>query len=233
MARFARRQEDFDHTSWLGLVAVTGPFPSLPVPRRTWPALDALDKASRERLRREHKALPGRSWIDYVLTELLGWRELVRFEDQVTGLALDAPAYETTVAPSFALLEPGAEVGGDTKSVHLLGLICDGHPSHRIKHSDWTATPVDRLAQLCRHHDVQLGLATDGRWWALVWAPRGGVTTTAVFDAVNWHEAAERDVVRAFVSILCRTRFFGVPDGETLPDLLNASKDSQEDITEA
>src|SRR5690606_11986091 len=73
----------------------------------------------------------------------------------------------------------------------------------------------------------------DGRWWALVWAPRGGVTTTAVFDAVNWHEAAERDVVRAFVSILCRTRFFSVPDGETLPDLLNASKDSQEDITEA
>ncbi|MCP9979111.1 Eco57I restriction-modification methylase domain-containing protein [Actinomadura madurae] len=78
-----------------------------------------------------------------------------------------------------------------------------------------------------------MGLVTDGRWWALVWAPRGGVTATAVFDSVNWNEAAERDVVRAFVSILGRTRFFGVPDDETLPALLEASKDSQEDITEA
>ncbi len=94
------------------------------------------------------------------------------------------------------------------------------------------ATPVDRLAQLCRHHKVQLGLATDGRWWALVWAPQGGVTTTAVFDAASWHEAAERDVVRAFVSILSRARFFGVPDDETLPVLLSESADEQE-ITEA
>src|SRR5690606_41762999 len=99
MARFARRQEDFDHTSWLGLVDVTGPFLSLPVLRRTWPSLDALDMASRERLRREHKALPGRLWIDCVLSELLGWRELVRFEEQFIGLALDVPAYETTVSP--------------------------------------------------------------------------------------------------------------------------------------
>src|SRR5690606_17139823 len=72
-----------------------------------------------------------------------------------------------------------------------------------------------------------------GRWWALVWAPRGGVTTTAVFDAVSWPEAAERVVVRAFVSLLCRRRFFGVPDDERLVPLLRASLDRAEDITEA
>ncbi|TDE36417.1 DNA methyltransferase [Actinomadura sp. 6K520] len=233
MARYARRQEDFDHTGWLGLINVTGPFLSLPVLRRTWPALDALGKADRERLRLEHKTLPGRPWIDYVLTELLGWGELVQFEDEVADLAMGVPTYDTTVAPSFALREPGAKPRTDAKSVRILGLICDGHPNQRVMGSDWPATPADRLAQLCRHHDVPLGLATDGRWWALIWAPRGGVTTTAVFDAVNWQEAAERDVVRAFVSILNRTRFFAVPDGETLPDLLEASKDSQEEITEA
>ena len=99
--------------------------------------------------------------------------------------------------------------------------------------SAWAATPVDRVAQLCRHHDVPLGLVTDGRWWALVRAPRGDVTSIAVFDAVAWPEAADRDVVRAFRSLLERRRFFGVPDAERLPALLEAQRDSQEDLTEA
>ena len=144
---------------------------------------------------------------------------------------MDVPEHDTTVTPSFALRDPGASAGAAT--VRLLGLISHDRPTQRIAGSDWAATPVDRLAQLCRHHDVQLGLATDGRWWALVWAPRGGVTTTAVFDSVNWRESAERDVVRAFTSILGRARFFSVPDDETLVELLKASLDSQEDITEA
>jgi hypothetical protein len=102
-----------------------------------------------------------------------------------------------------------------------------------MKASSWAATPADRVAQLCRHHGVELGLVTDGRWWALVWAPRGGVTTTVVFDAVPWPESAEREVLRAFVSLLTIGRFFEVPERERLPALLNASLDNQEDITEA
>ncbi|MGI5420322.1 Eco57I restriction-modification methylase domain-containing protein [Actinomadura luteofluorescens] len=232
MARFPRRKDDFNHADWLSLIDVSGPFLSVPVLRRVWPALDAIDKATRERLRQEHAALPGRSWIDHVLRELLGWDELAHFTG-LDALSMDVSEHHTRVAPSFALLEPGTTPGADAKNVRLLGLVCDDRPTQRIKDSDWAATPVDRLAQLCRHHDVQLGLATDGRWWALVWAPRGGVTTTAVFDSVNWHEAAERDVVRAFVSILNRARFFSVPDDETLVALLKASLDNQEDITEA
>lgn len=79
-------------------------------------------------------------------------------------------------------------------------------PDHPLPGSAWTATPVDRVAHLCRHRDVELGLVTDGRWWALVWAPRGRVTATAVFDSASWAEAADRDVVRAFVSLLSRRR---------------------------
>lgn len=232
MARFPRHKDDFNHADWLGLIDVSGPFLSVPVLRRVWPTLDALDKGTRERLRQEHTALPARPWIDYVLTELLGWDDAAHFTG-LDALAMDVPEHDTAVSPSFALLEPGTASGTDAKNVRLLGLISDDRPTQRIKDSDWAATPVDRLAQLCRHHDVQLGLATDGRWWALVWAPRGGVTTTAVFDAVNWHEAAERDVVRAFMSILGRARFFSVPDEETPAALLKASLDNQEDITEA
>ncbi|RFU39425.1 hypothetical protein DZF91_22405 [Actinomadura logoneensis] len=233
MPRFPKHKSaEFNHNDWLSLIDVSGPFLSIPVLRRAWPTLDALDKATRERLRLEHTALPGAEWINYVLTGLLGWDEAVHFEG-LDALAMDVPEHETEVVPSFALLEPGTAPGSDAKPVRLLGLITEDSPTRRVKDSAWAATPVDRLAQLCRHHDVELGLATDGRWWALVWAPRGGVTATAVFDAVNWHEAAERDVVRAFVSLLRRERFFSVPDDETLPALLKAGLDNQEEITEA
>ncbi|MEV6781839.1 DNA methyltransferase, partial [Streptomyces sp. NPDC051098] len=83
------------------------------------------------------------------------------------------------------------------------------------------------------HRGVPLGLVTDGRWWCLVWAPLGGVTTTVVFDSIGWHERAERNVVRAFVSLLRRRRFFEYDDAETLVGLLKASVAAGEDVTEA
>ena len=106
--------------------------------------------------------------------------------EDLARLSLDVPEHESVITPSFTLTEPG--IG----EVRLLGLVSDGSPVARVTGSDWPATPADRLAQLCRHHGVELGLATDGRWWALVWAPAGGVTTVAVFDAISWPESAER-----------------------------------------
>ncbi|GLY21621.1 type IIL restriction-modification enzyme MmeI [Micromonospora sp. NBRC 101691] len=226
------------HRNWLSLVEVSGPFLSLPVLRRTWPTLDTLDKRNRERLRQQHTtwqadtAASQVDWIGYVLDELLGWGD-ARHTDGLDALAHTAAEHDTELRPSFVLVEPGEPVKPD--SVRLLGLVCPPgqQPTARVKGSTWAATPADRLALLCRHHHVELGLATDGRWWTLVWAPRGGVTTTATFDAVSWPEAAERDVVRAFVSLLSRHRFFGVPDAERLVPLLRDSLGSQEEITEA
>lgn len=226
------------HRDWLALVEVSGPFLSLPVLRATWPALDAIEPAEREELRRAHgdwRLDPARGqmpWVEYVLRDMLGWASALRTDTQ-QAFTVEVPEHDATIAPSFVLVEPGEEVKPD--SARLLGMLCEPgeQPTARIRGSAWAATPVDRLAQLCRHHGVELGLATDGRWWALVWAPRGGVTSTAVFDAVAWPEAAERDVVRAFRSLLGRTRFFGVPEDERLVPLLRASLDNQEDITEA
>ncbi|MGC5334962.1 Eco57I restriction-modification methylase domain-containing protein [Micromonospora sp. DT62] len=226
------------HRNWLSLVEVSGPFLSLPVLRATWPTLDALGQKTRERLRQEHAtwqtdtAAGQQPWIGYVLGELLGWGDALH-TDGLDTLAHTVAEHDTELSPSFALVEPGEEIKPD--SVRMLGLICPAgsQPTARIRDSAWAATPVDRLAHLCRHHNIELGLVTNGRWWTLVWAPRGGVTTTAVFDAVAWPEAAERDVVRAFVSLLSRHRFFGVPDAERLVPLLRASLGSQEEITEA
>ncbi|MGV9595122.1 Eco57I restriction-modification methylase domain-containing protein [Streptosporangium sandarakinum] len=204
-----------------------------------------------------------RAWIAYVLRELLRWEDAVHIggldaltldvpehDTSVTpSFALRVPKAPDAQAPGTAgtladaadassgasdQVRPGAAPDPDAAAdVRLLGMITSGHPTARMRTSKWAATPVDRMARLCRHHKVELGLVTDGRWWVLVWAPRGGATTTAVFDAAFWPEAAERDVVRAFVSLLDVDRFFTVPREERLPALLAASLDNQEEITEA
>ncbi|MEV7226959.1 DNA methyltransferase [Polymorphospora sp. NPDC051019] len=231
------------HREWLSLVDISGPFLSLPVLRDTWPGLDALDRPARHRLRLAHatwlddRAAGQSAWTDHVLRDLLGWRELLR-DTGLDRLAVDVAEHDTTIRPSFVLVEPGPAATADTvkpDDVRLLGLVCPpGHqPTARVPGSAWAATYADRLAHLCRHHDVELGLATDGRFWTLVWAPRGKATTTAVFDAIAWPETAERVVVRAFVSLLSRHRFFNVAEPQRLVKLLHASLENQEELTEA
>ena len=228
------RPGGYDHNRWLNLVETSGPFLSIPVLRRTWPAgLDPLDPAERARLRIRHADyfdVPAAErdrgeWIHYVLTGLLGWGDLLQEDPSAMArFALEVPEHGEIVTPSFALK-------GRDGTVRLLGLVCDGHPTGRVSGSSWSATPADRLAQLLRRHDVPLGLATDGRWWVLVRAPQGKATTQAAFDASLWRE--ERDLARAFTSLLGRARFFGVPDDETLPALLDKSQEYGEEITEA
>jgi hypothetical protein len=226
-SRGSRREA---HIEWLKLIDVSGPFLSVPVLTKEWPDLEPLDGAERDRLRRAHgdwQASGDRlAWITFVLEELLGWQELVH-RDDMDRLALPVAEHETVITPSFTLNDPSSG------AVRLLGMVSDGSPVARVRGSDWPATPADRLAQLCRARGVELGLATDGRWWALVWAPAGGVTTVAVFDSISWPDSSERTVVRAFISLLQRRRFFAVPSDRQLPALLRESLKHQEDITEA
>jgi hypothetical protein len=218
------------HLEWLRLIEISGPFLSVPVLTAEWPDLEPLDLAGRDRLRRAHadwQATGDRApWIDFVLEDLLGWQGLVR-RDDMAALALEVAEHEAVITPSFTLTDPASG------EVRLLGMVTDDSPVARVRGSDWPATPADRLAQLCRARGVELGLATDGRWWALVWAPAGGVTTVAVFDSISWSESAERMVVRAFISLLERRRWFAVPEDHRLPALLRQSLKYQEDITEA
>jgi hypothetical protein len=242
------------HQEWLDLTEVSGPFLTMPVLLRAWPQLDALEKDERARLRAWHAdwqtdTTAGRDeWVAYVLGRLLEWGDALVFRqgesehDGLDRLTLRVAEHNTEVRPDFALVEPGTDLAAEpdaesaAKRVRLLGMTVPAGtaPTARVGGGgDWSAAPADRLARLLRHHGVPLGLVTDGRWWCLVWAPLGGVTTTAVFDAIGWNEAAERNVVRAFVSLLRRRRFFEYDDAETLVGLLKASLAAGEDVTEA
>ncbi|MEU9948443.1 type IIL restriction-modification enzyme MmeI [Streptomyces sp. NPDC047939] len=242
------------HQEWLDLTEVSGPFLTMPVLRQAWPQLDALEKDERARLRARHAdwqndTTAGRDeWVAYVLRSLLGWGDALTLrqgEDEdiaLDRLTLHVPEHGAVLRPDFALAEPGTDLAAEpdtasaAKRVRVLGMTVPSGTvptSRAAAGADWAAAPADRLARLLRHHDIPLGLVTDGRWWCLVWAPLGGVTTTAVFDTIGWNEAAERNVVRAFVSLLRRRRFFEYEDAETLVGLLKASLAAGEDVTEA
>ncbi|MFD5518158.1 Eco57I restriction-modification methylase domain-containing protein [Streptomyces sp. NPDC127066] len=242
------------HQEWLDLTEVSGPFLTMPVLLRAWPQLDALEKDERARLRARHAdwqtdTTAGRDeWVAYLLRGLLGWDDALTLRQGeaehhgLDRLTLRVAEHNTEVRPDFALVEPGVDLAAEpdtesaAKRVRLLGVTVPAGtaPTSRAGGGgDWAAAPADRLARLLRHHGVPLGLVTDGRWWCLVWAPLGGVTTTAVFDSIGWNEAAERNVVRAFVSLLRRRRFFEYEEAETLVGLLKASLAAGEDVTEA
>jgi len=228
-----------NHQDWLGLVDIEGPFLSMPILSSTWRHLDALDEQMRPRLRAAHSDWrldhgEGRqAWIRFVLRDLLAWgSDLHMNPSELERFAFTAE-HGTILTPDFLLADP--HPGPDAKQALLLGLVFpDGTlPNARIGGSAWAATPVDRMAKLCRRHRVELGLVSDGRWWALVWAPHDGTTTSAVFDAITWPEAADRIVVRAFYSLLRRKRFVQVPEEERLIALLQASLSEQEALTDA
>ncbi|MFC8257501.1 Eco57I restriction-modification methylase domain-containing protein [Streptomyces sp. NPDC057291] len=242
------------HQEWLDLTEVSGPFLTMPVLRQAWPQLDTLEKDERARLRARHAdwqndTTAGRDeWVAYVLRSLLGWGDALTLrqgESDDLGLdrlTLHVPEHGAVLCPDFALVEPGTDLATEpntaaaAKRVRLLGTTVPAGTvptSRAAAGGDWAAAPADRLARLLRHHDIPLGLVTDGRWWCLVWAPIGGVTTTAVFDTIGWNEAAERNVVRAFVSLLRRRRFFEYEEAETLAGLLKASLAAGEEVTEA
>jgi hypothetical protein len=130
--------------------------------------------------------------------------------------------------PAGDLSEPAITEG----PWRMLGMVSPWgtHPLARLTEGGWSASGVERLAYLLRARDVPVGLVTDGRWWAVVWAPRGGTVAAGVFDAALWAE--EPETLRGLVALLNRGRFLAVAPADTLPCLFRESLDRQEEVTE-
>ncbi len=94
----------------------------------------------------------------------------------------------------------------------------------------WKASPDTRMTELLHATGVRLGLVTNGEHWMLVDAPKGETTGYASWYASLWLE--EQITLRAFRSLLSVTRFFGVPDDETLEALLAKSASNQQEVTD-
>ena len=242
------------HRQWLELVDTEGPFLSVPVitelhPQgvpelsherrealraakpafdRAWDAWDA-DRESAAALVSYRRARD--AWVGAVLTGVLGW-------GGSWTMAQDRPALEETHRvssdgyPPVTATPTGALVRG--QEVGALVLVTDPVDSLReVGRDGWATSPIDRMAAMLRAPGsaCSIGVVTDGRWWALVSAPRRGSTASGVVDCQTWvEEPATRD---AFFELLGVRRLVGGTAQHRLPALFDRSVLAAEEITEA
>ena len=242
------------HRAWLGLVDTEGPFLSVPVltglyPQgipglsrerrevlraakpaldRAWDAWDA-DRDSETALASYHRARD--AWVNTVLTEVVGWGGLWTTAQDRPALAETYRAASdgiqaVTVTPTGALLR-GEEAGA-------LVLVTDPADSLReVGQDGWATSPIDRMAAMLRApgSTCSIGVVTDGRWWAVVSAPREGSAASGIVDCQTWvEEPATRD---AFCELLSVRRLVGGTAAQRLPRLFEDSVLAAEEVTEA
>ena len=242
------------HRAWLGLVDTEGPFLSVPVLTGLYPqGIPVMSRERREVLRAAKPALDRAwdvwdadrdsetalasyrrardAWVDTVLTEVVGWGGLWTTAQDRPALAETYRAASdgiqaVTVTPTGALLR-GEEVGA-------LALVTDPADSLReVGQDGWATSPIDRMAAMLRApgSTCSIGVVTDGRWWAVVSAPREGSAASGVVDCQTWvEEPATRD---AFCELLSVRRLVGGTAAQRLPRLFEDSVLAAEEVTEA
>ena len=226
------------HAEWLSLIEISGPFLTLPVLTRAFPAgLEPTDRELVEELRIAYaevtndSALCGR-WTAWVLERLLGLsEEVLRHGSAVPGrLAHRVNEYGVELRPTYAVLGLDSEKDDPAARLMVMDWPWGTRLDQRPEGSNWAATPIDRMEELCRATGVRLGLVTNGEVWTLVDAPSGEARGIATWDAELWLE--ERSTLDAFTTLLGARRFFSVPDSETLEGLLTDSANAEAEVTD-
>ena len=207
----------------------------MPVLSRALPqGLDAPDRTVTTRLREARTQLAEdqtlhRAWCEFVLHDVLELEDAVVAGPEIPpGLEHRASEQGETVRPDLVVVDRST---GAPQPVLLVTI----HPptqqlDRRLADAAWSASPIDRIAALCRAAQVPLGLTTNGRSWTLVWARPGESTGVCTWDAELWLE--EPITLRAFRTLLGAHRFFTVAADETLPKLLKESAQNQQEVTD-
>lgn len=234
------------HTDWLAQVDVDGPFLAYPVLKDMWPsgvdrlgdtddrlitfkqayaqwqrAFDHYVEQPKTPESREAYDAVRRAWIDVVLNDMAEWNDL-RTDSDIT---VRSPGEQITVTATCGLK------GREGESTALL-LVCD--PISRLRDAGldgWAANEIDRLAMLLRKAQVEVGIVTDGQWWALVWAKEGKPTGSGMVNALTW---AEEPLLRdAFLTLINQRRFRASDAEQRLTRLFERSELEAEEVTEA
>jgi hypothetical protein len=236
------------HTEWLSLIDISGPFLAEPVLQQAFPqGLEKLDPLKKKHFRQTYdewrEAIDNEDplqdrlhneWIDWVIKEGLEWDESDEEEELksesavLEQLRLEMPEHGVTLHPDYALF------GNDVEKPYLLVKIypADTQLNEVYAGDGWSTSPAERMSYLCRATGTRLGLLTNGEQWMLVDAPEGGITSYASWYARLWSQ--EPITLNAFFSLLnIRTVFnpFGLED-KKLPDLLDDSLKHQDEVTE-
>jgi hypothetical protein len=228
------------HKDWLQLVESEGPFLSLPVLNRIWPnGVDRFEshdprivtlKDSFEAWRKK-PAGQHENWIKTVLHDVAGWKDhAVYGTDVPAGLTVDFLEHRESVSP-WAALYKNLDKYSQQKPLIIVHTYPPDTMLNSVSTDGWAASPIDRMSLCLRRLEIPLGLVTDGRWWAIVWAENNSNTGYGIFDSLTWIE--ERLARDAFFSLVSLKRQIGVKEDERLNKLFQDSLLEQEVITEA
>jgi hypothetical protein len=236
------------HRAWLELVETDGPFLAIQPLKRVWPqGIPALPDERRDVLReakivfdRAWEALdtdpdgePARTayspardeWVRTVLRDVVGWQgSLLWGADSAPTVSAASPNRQITVTPSATL--HGADGSGALVSVVDR---CDS--LHEAGTDGWAASAIDRMEAMLRASGIEIGIVTDGRWWALVCARKNAMVASGTVDAQTWIE--EPLTRNAFLTVIQRRYIIGGDVNERLPKLFEESVAAAEEITEA
>ncbi|MGH3734219.1 MAG: Eco57I restriction-modification methylase domain-containing protein [Micromonosporaceae bacterium] len=236
------------HRAWLELVETDGPFLAIPPLKRVWPqgmpALDperldvlrvakpAFDHAwealdldpDEESVQQKYRDVRD-DWVRTVLRDVVGWRELLVWgPDHAAGAVATSPDRRVTVRPAGVLRGPNG-IGALVSVVDRCGSL------HDTGTDGWAATAIDRMEEMLRGSGVEIGIVTDGRWWALVCARPKAMVASGIVDALTWVE--EPLTRNAFLTVIARQYLVGGAPEERLPNLFAQSIAEAEEITEA
>jgi hypothetical protein len=232
------------HAEWLSLVESSGPFLSMPVLLRVFPqGLDLRDSARAAALRENYEDWLDRgrpllhvhtAWIRHVLESLLELPAEFIAEGQSipAGLEANQPHFGETLRPDLVLRRPSGSTADADTTPQLL--VVTYPPTQDLEKpvagKVWKASPATRMTELLHVSGVPLGLVTNGEHWMVVYAPRGETSGFASWYADLWMQ--EPVTLRAFHSLLCLRRFFGVAPGETLAAIYAESAKDQQEVTD-
>lgn len=239
------------HEDWLAQVETEGPFLALPVVKDIWRdgvdrlgdaddrmvtfkqafvtwqrEVDAFALADRTPDAVERYAEVRNAWVDTVLDDLAGW-------DGLRHTAVELPAtFEIRSPGEQVAVRPTGALKGRNADYAALLLVVEPTTSLRETGLDgWAATEIDRMAMLLRKSQVEVGVVTDGQWWAIVWAKDGKPTGSGMVNALTW---AEEPLLRdAFLTLLDQRRYRAKDPDQRLPRLFERSELEAEEITEA
>jgi hypothetical protein len=226
------------HTEWLSMVEVSGPFLAIPVLEKIFPqGLDSLEAYRKNRIRSAYEEWRDavenndpkfpelhHAWINLVLNELL------EFDENLLSLPVDDVAFKSLDGDGE--FRPNYVMKADANSSPLMfvSILPEGTDLEKVKTGDGWPVPIyERMSLLCRHMGVRLGLITNGERWMLVNAPIGNTSSHTSWYARLWFQ--EPVTLKAFQSLLGVRRWFG-PEEETLPTMLEDSLQHHEEVTD-
>ncbi len=142
-------------------------------------------------------------------------------------LSVTLPEVETTLAPSWAVLEPD---GGWQMLVRIEAAGVE--PDDRGALAGWEATPHQRLERLLREKDVPTGILITDQHFRLIHAPRGETSGWLAFPLRELATVGGRPMLGGLKLLLNSHRLFTDGSDRRLPGLLRQSREAQAEVSQ-